>query len=115
MNRRAQRRREMERLLSQRESKGLSLRTLSDRSGIPVGTLSWWSHRLRSEEPTESMPTFVELVSSDTPRFTAPVPDTEEGEPELRVLHPSGLVVEFRGALAKDVAERVLNGIGQWS
>jgi transcriptional regulator with XRE-family HTH domain len=105
----------MEGLLSQRESKGLSLRTLSDRSGIPVGTLSWWSHKLRSEEATESVPTFVELVPSETPRFTAAVPDTEPCEPELRVQHPSGLVLEFRGALATHVAERVLNGIGQWS
>ena len=39
----------MERLLSERDSKGLSLRALSDRSGIPVGTLSWWSHKLRDE------------------------------------------------------------------
>lgn len=115
MNRRTQRRREIEQLLSERESKGLSLRALSDRSGIPIGTLSWWSHKLRSEVSAESRPTFVEIVPRERPCFTGAVADAEECEPELRVHHPSGLVMEFRGDLARNVAERVLRGIGQCS
>lgn len=34
-------------LLARRERDGLSLRQLSEDSGIPFGTLSWWSWRLR--------------------------------------------------------------------
>jgi hypothetical protein len=34
-------------LLARRERDGLSLRQLSEESGIPFGTLSWWSWRLR--------------------------------------------------------------------
>ena len=116
MKRRSRRRREIERLLSERESKGLSLRALSDRSGIPAGTLSWWSHKLRTEESAESTPTFVELVPRDAPDFhDAAALDTDESASEVRVQHPSGLVVAFRGSLAKDVAQRVLDGIDQWS
>ena len=50
-------------LFARRERDGLSLRALAKETGIPVGTLSWWSWRLRQEqedEPPESAG-FVEL------------------------------------------------------
>ncbi|MCA8976853.1 MAG: helix-turn-helix transcriptional regulator, partial [Planctomycetes bacterium] len=36
-------------LLARRERQGLTLRELSKKTGIPFGTLSWWSWRLRQE------------------------------------------------------------------
>ena len=58
------RREEMAALFAQREKENLSLRALSRRTGIPVGTLSWWNWRLRQEPPTSAAPPsgFVELV-----------------------------------------------------
>ncbi|MEZ6038832.1 MAG: hypothetical protein R3F29_15235 [Planctomycetota bacterium] len=44
-----QRRKEMAALLARRERDGLSLRALSVETGIPFGTLSWWSWRLRQD------------------------------------------------------------------
>ena len=40
----------MERLLRRRERQGLTYRELSDDSGIPIPTLSWWSRKLKREE-----------------------------------------------------------------
>jgi hypothetical protein len=53
-------------LLARRETDGLSLRALSEESGIPFGTLSWWSWRLRqgpgARTPAEGG--FVEVVAT---------------------------------------------------
>jgi len=49
MSKQTMRRREMERLLDLREREGRTLRELSERTGIPAGTLGWWSQRLRRE------------------------------------------------------------------
>lgn len=58
-----QRRNEMAALLARRERDGLSLRALSEETGIPFGTLSWWSWRLRQEPVERSRPEqFVELT-----------------------------------------------------
>lgn len=40
----------MERLLRRRERQGLSYRELSEESGVPIPTLSWWSRKLEREE-----------------------------------------------------------------
>lgn len=50
-------------LLARRESDGLSLRQLSEESGIPFGTLSWWSWRLRQRD-TQRDGRFVEVVAA---------------------------------------------------
>ena len=53
-------------LLARRESDGLSLRQLSEESGIPFGTLSWWSWRLRQVAGCEGGGGgFVEVVAAD--------------------------------------------------
>lgn len=57
------RREEMAALLARRESEGLSLRQLSEESGIPFGTLSWWNWRLRHDD-TQHTGGFVELVAA---------------------------------------------------
>lgn len=53
-------------LLARRERDGLTLRELSEESGIPFGTLSWWSWRLRqmSAEDARGSSAFVEVVAS---------------------------------------------------
>ena len=51
-------------LLARRESDGLSLRALSEESGIPFGTLSWWSWRLRQLTAQDESGGFVEVVTS---------------------------------------------------
>lgn len=94
--------REIERWLSRREAEGLSLRELSARSGIPTGTLAWWSHRLRNEE---SEPEFVdqgvvELNPPDVPTGAAP---------ELVLRRADGLIVEARGRIADRLVERLLS------
>lgn len=54
-------------LLMRREREGLSLRQLSEESGIPFGTLSWWGWRLRQADGDErgGKRAFVEVVASD--------------------------------------------------
>jgi len=59
------RRKEMAALLARRERDGLSLRELSEETGIPFGTLSWWSWRLRhSPDKRTSEGGFVEVVAA---------------------------------------------------
>lgn len=100
----------MEELLSLRESAGLSLRALSEESGIPLGTLSWWSHRLRMAE--EAAPGFAEVR----------MVDAWEGEgaasasgPEIVVRYPDGVAVEMRGPAAEQALARALSTIERWS
>ena len=58
------RREQMAALLARRESDGLSLRALSEETGIPFGTLSWWSWRLRQVPAKGERGGFVEVVAS---------------------------------------------------
>ena len=53
----------MSRLLKERERGGLTYRELSERSGVPAHTLSWWSWKLRRE--AEDSPAFVEVEVAD--------------------------------------------------
>ena len=56
-------------LLARREAEGLSLRAIAEDAGIPFGTLSWWSWRLR-QDPTPAVDAeggFVELVATAQP------------------------------------------------
>lgn len=108
MLKREDRRREMRHLLSLRESEGLSLRALSQRTGIPIGTLSWWSHHLRQAEP---MPRFAEVR----------VVDAEEPQPALGsgatvvLRHETGMTIELRGAAAHRIVDQVLACLDRWS
>jgi transcriptional regulator with XRE-family HTH domain len=56
------RREQMRRLLTRREREGLTYVELGRRTGIPAGTLAWWSSRLRREVQLEPAG-FVELVA----------------------------------------------------
>lgn len=59
---RGARRQEMAQLLREREERGESLRSLAERTGIPVGTLSWWQHQLRRGHETVPGGGDVELI-----------------------------------------------------
>ncbi len=74
-------------LLARRERDGLTLRELSEESGIPFGTLSWWSWRLRqmSEDDERGSAAFVEVVAHSA---------RNDGEVVVRL--DNGLAVEVR-------------------
>ena len=110
MSKRSHRRREIERLFALREREGLSLRELSEHSGIPFGTLSWWSHQLRQD--TEATPGFVAVDVVDL-ADDAIADDTLGAEVVVR--HPSGMVLELRGALARQVVTQAMSGLSSWS
>jgi hypothetical protein len=96
----------MEQLLALRDSEGLSLRCLSDQSGVPVGTLSWWSHRLRQE----ARPGFTEVqIGRDHVTTMEP-----SAAPEIVVRHPDGVAVELRGVAADRVVAHMLARIDGW-
>lgn len=63
----ADRREEMRRLLARRQREGLTFAELSRQTRIPVGTLAWWSSRLRSE-PAGDRAGFVELTAEVEPQ-----------------------------------------------
>jgi transcriptional regulator with XRE-family HTH domain len=110
MSKRSQRRREIERLFALRDREGLSLRELAEHSGIPCGTLSWWSHQLRQETRSEPAFATVEVVDLDADAVGDGATDAE-----LVVRYPSGVVVELRGVLANRIADDVVSRLSSWS
>lgn len=52
------RREDLVRLFEERDEEKLTLRELSDRSGVPMGTLGYWSTKLRREKE-EAAPALV--------------------------------------------------------
>jgi transcriptional regulator with XRE-family HTH domain len=77
------RREQMRRLLARRDREGLTFAELAGRSGIPVGTLAWWSSRLRSEREDREAG-FVEL------KAPAEAAAPSEGSDRLEVVLGSG-------------------------
>ncbi|MCB9870636.1 MAG: hypothetical protein H6837_12325 [Planctomycetes bacterium] len=67
-----------------------------------MGTLAWWSHRLRKEQAESEFVDLgvVELSPSDV---------AESASPELVLRHVDGLVVEARGRIADRLVERLLS------
>jgi transcriptional regulator with XRE-family HTH domain len=56
---------EMRELLELRDGAGLTVRELSEASGVPAGTLAWWSGELRRRDAMRiraAAPDFVEVV-----------------------------------------------------
>lgn len=103
------RRREMEQLFVLREAEGLTYRELSEHSGIPLGTLNWWAHRLRHEDPDECG--FVAAGEFELASST----DSADTSMDARLKHPSGLVIELRGEYADQVVSAVLQDLLSWS
>ena len=105
MSKRMKRRREIERLFALRDRQGLTLRELADRSGIPVGTLSWWSYQLRAEESAG----FTEV------RLAPGGAVTDEARSVVRLHMPAGLIAEFEGDVADRAATSLIESLVRWS
>ena len=89
----------MERLLERRAREGLTFRELSEESGIPIPTLSYWASKLRREgAEVEARLVEVELVDDAAPIVT-------ESRAGLRVTVERGFDAEHLarvlGALAR--------------
>ena len=105
MDKHSDRRREIKRLFALRDSEGLTYRELSDHSGIPLGTLNWWSHRLRHEVAEDDG--FVCAGEFELDRSGGGL----DAVADARLLHPSGLVIELRGEFADRVVSSVLRDV----
>ncbi|HNB07426.1 MAG TPA: helix-turn-helix transcriptional regulator [Thauera aminoaromatica] len=92
-----------------REERGLSLRALSERSGIPVGTLSWWTHHLRA---SASRTDFVAVKIRDDEDGRDPPSGC--GASRLRMRLPSGVSLTVEGELAERVVAAVMEGMQRW-
>lgn len=53
------------RLLERRARRGLTFRELSEESGVPIPTLSYWAAKLRRDAKGESLPEFVPVAIVD--------------------------------------------------
>ena len=53
-------------LLDEREREGLTMRALSERSGVPLSTLSCWASKLRRERAERRSLVPVELVEDSS-------------------------------------------------
>lgn len=108
MARSPSRRREIARLLYEREREGLTLRELSERSGIAVGTLSWWAWKLR-HEPREPLFAEVRAVDDGSGFYGRGLPQ----DPEVVIRRADGAAIELRGSSAERVLERLLVEFGR--
>ena len=113
MSTRRHQRSDMQRYLALRESHYLTFEELSRRTGVPAGTLSSWSYRLRREAVDEVEPSFVGLVAADD--HPSELSDARHEGSLLRVRHPSGMEIEFEGDAALVAAESLLREITSWS
>jgi hypothetical protein len=105
---------DIERALVRREAQGLTFDELALRTGIPAGTLSYWSHKLRREAMDESESGFVQLIESSRPSGSNPA-DGSWPASAVRIEHPSGLVIEFSGVAAEIATDRLLAELASWS
>ena len=66
------------RLLARRARHGVTFRELSEESGIPIPTLSYWASKLRKEE-AQSAPRFVPVEVAEDAQAGAVRIETESG------------------------------------
>lgn len=88
---------EIRELLSRRDREGLTYRELSEESGIPIGTLSYWRARLRRRE---SEPLFEELRIVDE--------ELEATRTGIEVIGPRGHRVRFDEDASPELITRIL-------
>lgn len=103
---RSSRRREVAALLARRDRDGLSLAALSAETGIPVGTLSWWSWKLRQESPPRSGFVEVSLTEDGVCEFDDAVHLVVETARGTRILLPVGVHPSVLRAVLDVVEDR---------
>lgn len=100
--RRETRRAEILELFAQRDRERLTWKQLSERSGIPVGTLTSWQQALRKEARKKAG--FVELA----PKKAASQP----GHPALTLETAAGLRIHLPPGFDADTLRQVLSTLG---
>jgi len=100
MKKRTKRQKEMEKWLGIREREGISFRELSVRSGIPIGTLSSLSRKIRLEG--NSNPGFRELKVVEAPKFAAS---------SVTVRFPAGHELVVDGQIDPESLERLTRAL----
>ena len=111
MVRQRSRRDEITRWLSQRDAEHLSFAQLSQRSGIPVGTLASWAHRLRAEGNAAD---FVEVRVRDDMTELDRTRPRGSATSSARVHLPSGVEITLRGEAAFRITEALIEALPQW-
>lgn len=93
----------IESLLARRAVDGTSLARLAAESGIPFGTLSYWSWR-RRQRPAAAGPAFAEMVVCEE----APPGKACVGQPMFELALPSGLRITIAAGFDADDLRRLL-------
>ena len=105
--RQTDRRQEMREWFHRREQEGWTLRELARRSGIPAGTVSWWSHELRKRRGRKGTKKrgFYEVVPT-APEASVPPPPGPESA--IRIRLRDGTELDLVGGVDERVLARVL-------
>ena len=93
----------MGRLLARRERRGLTYGELSRQTGIPAGTLGWWSARLRRAGLAGRRAPFVEVQVA---------PDRSGVSQVLEVVLASGHRVQVRPGFDEETLQRLVRSLG---
>jgi len=96
----------MRRLLARRDREGLTFRGLSERTGIPAGTLGFWAWKLRQPQRrtgggSRRAQAFVELVAG-------PVEDSGAREGRIELVLSNGRQVVLHGEIDEERVLRVV-------
>jgi hypothetical protein len=95
--------RAMRRLLAAQERSGLTLAEFARRRSLRAGTLSWWRHRLRAEEPSGASAAggrFIEV--------TPAVLNAEGRAPGFEIVLGDDTVVRVPGRFGEEDLRRLL-------
>jgi transposase-like protein len=98
----------LRRLTRRREIEGLSYAQLAKETGIPVGTLAWWTQRLRQEKEEA---TSRSVASPDT-GFVEVLPRGDIISPDqIEVRLPGGVTVQVPSGIDRPGILRLLSAI----
>ena len=99
------RRAEVEAWFKARQREGWSLRELAERSGMRLGTLSWWSHELRKSVAPASKRSrgFRRVVADESAAVGAAA--------TMRIVLPDGTQLEVGGGVDADDLAKVLDAL----
>ena len=104
---------DIERALARREVQGLTFVELGRQTGIPSGTLAYWSHKLRRQARELEGGGFVQLIGTGRSSSSDEVVDARPPA-SVRIEHPSGTVIEFFGDAAQAVTDHLVEALPSW-